>query len=143
MPLLAGQYTNYLWRQVDKHLDGVRVHDPSAPQIGCWQSFRSNSCGCFALCVHPRRLVCAVRRSVLPDPVVMPVHAAEPRERGNCEAPARNADLRHCDLAGLAHDIDLRGSDLRRVDLSNSDPSRAVRWCRICASEPEVGKVDR
>lgn len=32
VPLLAGQYTNYLWRQVDKYLDGVRVHDPSAPQ---------------------------------------------------------------------------------------------------------------
>ncbi|MCB1801478.1 MAG: c-type cytochrome [Gammaproteobacteria bacterium] len=32
VPLLAGQYTNYLWRQVDKYLDGVRIHDPSAPQ---------------------------------------------------------------------------------------------------------------
>ena len=31
VPLLAGQYTTYLWRQVDKYLDGVRIHDPSAP----------------------------------------------------------------------------------------------------------------
>lgn len=30
-PMLAGQYTNYLWRQVDKYLEGVRIHDPSAP----------------------------------------------------------------------------------------------------------------
>ena len=31
VPLLAGQYTAYLWRQVDKYLDGIRIHDPSAP----------------------------------------------------------------------------------------------------------------
>lgn len=31
VPLLAGQYTNYLWRQVDKYLAGQRIHDPSAP----------------------------------------------------------------------------------------------------------------
>jgi cytochrome c553 len=31
VPLLAGQYTNYLLRQVDKYLAGVRIHDPSAP----------------------------------------------------------------------------------------------------------------
>jgi hypothetical protein len=29
--MLSGQYTVYLWRQVDKYLDGVRIHDPSAP----------------------------------------------------------------------------------------------------------------
>jgi cytochrome c553 len=31
VPMLAGQYTNYLWRQVDKYLAGIRIHDPSAP----------------------------------------------------------------------------------------------------------------
>ena len=32
VPLLAGQYTNYLMRQVDKYLSGDRIHDPSAPE---------------------------------------------------------------------------------------------------------------
>lgn len=31
VPLLAGQYTTYLWRQVDKYIKGVRIHDPQAP----------------------------------------------------------------------------------------------------------------
>ena len=31
VPLLAGQYTNYLWRQVRKYTDKVRIHDPDAP----------------------------------------------------------------------------------------------------------------
>ena len=31
VPLLAGQYTNYLLRQVDKYIEGIRIHDPSAP----------------------------------------------------------------------------------------------------------------
>lgn len=31
VPMLAGQYTNYLWRQADKYIQGVRIHDPSAP----------------------------------------------------------------------------------------------------------------
>jgi cytochrome c553 len=31
VPLLAGQYTNYLWRQVDKYIDKRRLHDPSSP----------------------------------------------------------------------------------------------------------------
>lgn len=31
VPMLAGQYTRYLWRQVDKYLAGIRIHDPSAP----------------------------------------------------------------------------------------------------------------
>ncbi len=31
VPLLAGQYTTYMWRQVDKYLNGVRIHDPEAP----------------------------------------------------------------------------------------------------------------
>ncbi len=31
VPMLAGQYTNYLWRQVDKYIDKLRIHDESAP----------------------------------------------------------------------------------------------------------------
>ena len=31
VPALAGQYTSYLWRQVDKYLAGLRIHDESAP----------------------------------------------------------------------------------------------------------------
>ena len=31
VPMLAGQYTNYLWRQVDKYRKKVRIHDPSDP----------------------------------------------------------------------------------------------------------------
>lgn len=31
VPLLAGQYTAYLWRQVDKYKEGLRIHDPDAP----------------------------------------------------------------------------------------------------------------
>jgi len=31
VPMLAGQYTNYLQRQVQKYLKGIRIHDPSAP----------------------------------------------------------------------------------------------------------------
>lgn len=30
-PMLAGQYTDYLWRQVDKYLNKVRIHDEDAP----------------------------------------------------------------------------------------------------------------
>jgi cytochrome c553 len=32
VPMLAGQYTGYLLRQVDKYVDKRRVHDPSDPQ---------------------------------------------------------------------------------------------------------------
>jgi cytochrome c553 len=32
VPMLTGQYTNYLWRQVDKYLEGARIHDPEAPE---------------------------------------------------------------------------------------------------------------
>ena len=32
VPMLAGQYTNYLWRQVKKYREGVRIHDPDAPE---------------------------------------------------------------------------------------------------------------
>lgn len=31
VPMLAGQYTNYLWRQVDKYAAKLRIHDPTAP----------------------------------------------------------------------------------------------------------------
>lgn len=31
IPMLSGQYTAYLWRQVPKYLSGVRIHDPDAP----------------------------------------------------------------------------------------------------------------
>ena len=30
-PMLAGQYTDYLWRQVEKYLNKVRIHDEDAP----------------------------------------------------------------------------------------------------------------
>lgn len=32
VPMLAGQYTDYLWRQVEKYTQGVRIHDPEAPE---------------------------------------------------------------------------------------------------------------
>lgn len=31
-PMLAGQYTNYLWRQVDKYLNKIRIHDEEDPE---------------------------------------------------------------------------------------------------------------
>lgn len=31
VPMLAGQYTSYLWRQVPKYLDGRRIHDSDSP----------------------------------------------------------------------------------------------------------------
>lgn len=31
VPMLAGQYTQYLWGQVDKYLEGLRIHDEDAP----------------------------------------------------------------------------------------------------------------
>ena len=32
VPLLTGQYTDYLQRQTAKYRDGVRIHDPKAPE---------------------------------------------------------------------------------------------------------------
>jgi cytochrome c553 len=32
VPMLAGQYTNYLWRQVAKYINKERIHDPDAPE---------------------------------------------------------------------------------------------------------------
>jgi cytochrome c553 len=29
--MVAGQYTSYLWRQVDKYLKGERIHDEDDP----------------------------------------------------------------------------------------------------------------
>ena len=31
VPMLAGQYTSYLWRQVKKYREGIRIHDEDAP----------------------------------------------------------------------------------------------------------------
>ncbi len=31
VPLIAGQYTNYLWRQVDKYVRRERIHDKDDP----------------------------------------------------------------------------------------------------------------
>lgn len=32
VPMLAGQYTQYLWRQVDKYVAKLRIHDESEPE---------------------------------------------------------------------------------------------------------------
>jgi len=32
IPMLSGQYTNYLWRQVEKYRKKIRIHDPSDPE---------------------------------------------------------------------------------------------------------------
>jgi len=32
VPMLAGQYTSYLWRQVDKYVARTRIHDEAAPE---------------------------------------------------------------------------------------------------------------
>lgn len=32
VPMLAGQYTRYLWRQVDKYIGKLRIHDESEPE---------------------------------------------------------------------------------------------------------------
>jgi len=42
VPMLAGQYTKYLWRQVDKYLKGYRIHDPDAPDEELLQEFTRN-----------------------------------------------------------------------------------------------------
>jgi cytochrome c553 len=31
VPMLAGQYTNYLWRQVEKLRQRIRIHDEDEP----------------------------------------------------------------------------------------------------------------
>jgi len=32
VPMLAGQYTAYLWRQISKYRKGIRIHDEDAPK---------------------------------------------------------------------------------------------------------------
>lgn len=32
VPMLTGQYTSYMWRQIDKYRKGLRIHDPDDPQ---------------------------------------------------------------------------------------------------------------
>ncbi|MCB1871819.1 MAG: c-type cytochrome [Chromatiaceae bacterium] len=32
VPMLTGQYTDYLWRQVEKYRNTIRIHDPDAPE---------------------------------------------------------------------------------------------------------------
>lgn len=32
VPMLSGQYTRYLWRQVEKYRKKIRIHDPSDPE---------------------------------------------------------------------------------------------------------------
>lgn len=39
VPMLAGQYSAYLWRQVDKYRKGSRIHDPDDPDDRLLQAF--------------------------------------------------------------------------------------------------------
>ena len=41
VPMLAGQYTNYLERQVVKYIAGIRIHDPSAPEERLLADFKA------------------------------------------------------------------------------------------------------
>lgn len=45
MPLLAGQYTDYLWRQVKKYRDRVRIHDPDDPEDTLLEAFSDQDLG--------------------------------------------------------------------------------------------------
>jgi len=40
VPMLAGQYTNYLWRQVKKYREKIRIHDPEEPDDTFLQEFQ-------------------------------------------------------------------------------------------------------
>jgi len=42
IPLLAGQYTNYLWRQVRKYREGIRIHDAENPNEELLSDFSDN-----------------------------------------------------------------------------------------------------
>jgi len=42
VPMLAGQHTDYLWRQIDKYLQGDRIHDPDAPDQDILADFSSD-----------------------------------------------------------------------------------------------------
>jgi len=39
VPLLAGQYTKYLWRQLDMYISGKRLHDEEDPEEEFFKSF--------------------------------------------------------------------------------------------------------
>jgi len=39
VPMLTGQYTEYLWRQVEKYRNKIRIHDPEAPEDLLLQAF--------------------------------------------------------------------------------------------------------
>jgi cytochrome c553 len=45
VPQLAGQYTQYLWRQIDKYRNGVRIHDPEAPEDDILADFTREELG--------------------------------------------------------------------------------------------------
>jgi cytochrome c553 len=45
VPMLAGQYTAYLWRQIPKYLDKRRIHDPSAPDDALLTEFSDAEIG--------------------------------------------------------------------------------------------------
>lgn len=45
VPLLAGQYTNYLWRQVDKLRKKIRIHDKDDPDDEILDSFSDQELG--------------------------------------------------------------------------------------------------
>ncbi len=39
VPQLTGQYTSYLWRQIEKYRKGLRIHDPEEPDDRLLQEF--------------------------------------------------------------------------------------------------------
>ena len=43
--MLAGQYTSYLWRQVRKYRDGIRIHDEDAPEERLLSDFSDTELG--------------------------------------------------------------------------------------------------
>lgn len=45
VPMLAGQYTNYLWRQVEKYLQGHRIHDAENPDDELLKEFSPDELG--------------------------------------------------------------------------------------------------
>ena len=45
VPMLAGQYTEYLWRQVPKYLEGIRIHDEDAPSDELLKEFTETELG--------------------------------------------------------------------------------------------------
>ncbi len=45
VPMLAGQYTNYLWRQVKKYRNKIRIHDPEEPDEELLADFSDQQLG--------------------------------------------------------------------------------------------------